>query len=44
MDKYAQLKRFHHGHRLQTYMYDFMYIYPETMPVEDYLPATKHLL
>ena len=36
MDEYAQLKRFHHERQLQSYMYDFMYVDPKTMPVEDY--------
>ena len=40
MDKYALLKRFHHDRRLQVYMYAFMYANPETMPGEDYFPAT----
>ena len=33
MDKYAQMKRFRHDQRLQVYMYDFIYVDPETMPV-----------
>ena len=41
MDKYAQLKRFQHDLRLQVYIYDFMYVYPDTIPVEDQLSATK---
>ena len=41
MDKYAQLKRFHHELRLQVYMYTFMYVDPETIPLEDHFPATK---
>ena len=41
MDKYDLLKIFHHGHRLQVYMYDLMYVDPETIPVVDYFPATK---
>ena len=41
MDKYAQLKSFHHYRRLLVYMYFFMYVYSETMSVEDYFPATK---
>ena len=44
MYKYAQLKRFHHEIRLQVYMYDFMYVDPETMLVEEHFPATKRLL
>ena len=27
---------FHHDCQLQVYMYDFMYIDPEPIPVEDY--------
>ena len=41
MNKCAQMKWFHHDLRLQVYMYDFMYVDPETMPVEAYFPATK---
>ena len=41
MYKYAQLKRFHHERRLQVYMYDFMYVYPETIPEEGHFTATK---
>ena len=41
MDKYAQLKRFHHDHRLQVYMYANIYVDTETIPVEDYFPDTK---
>ena len=41
MYKFAQLKRFCHGCRLQLYMYVFMYVDPETMPVEVHFPATK---
>ena len=41
MNKYAQLKRFPHDHQLQVYMYDFMYVYPQTMPVGNHFPATK---
>ena len=35
MDKYAQLKRFHHNSRLQVYMYTFTYVDPETILEED---------
>ena len=35
------MKRFHHERRLQVYMYDFMYVYPEKIPVEYHFPATK---
>ena len=41
MYTYAQLNRFHHDLRIQVYMYDFMYIDPEIIPVEDHFPATK---
>ena len=41
MDKYAQMKSFHRGSRLQVYMYAFMYVDPETMPAEDHVPSTK---
>ena len=41
MDKYGLLKRFHHDLRLQVYMYDFMYVDPQTIPVEDHFTATK---
>ena len=41
MDKCVQLKRFHRDHRLQVYMYAFMYVDIETIPVENRFPATK---
>ena len=41
MDKYAQLKRFPHDFRLQVYMYAFLYVDPETMPVETHFPDTN---
>ena len=44
MDKYALLKIFHHDLQIQVYMYAFMYVDTETMPVEDYFTATKKLL
>ena len=44
MDKYAQLKKFHHDLRVQFYMYDFMYVGPGTMSVEDHFPDTKKML
>ena len=44
MDKHALLKRFHHDWRPQVSMYDFMYLYPKTIPVEDYFQLQKHLL
>ena len=44
MDKYEQLERFHNDLGLQFYMYAFMYVDPDTMPGEDYIPATKQTL
>ena len=44
MDTYTQLKRFHHDHGLQFYIYAFMYVDTKTILVEDYFPATKLLL
>ena len=44
MYKYAQLKMFHLDRQLQVYMYDFMYVDPDAISVEDYFPDTKHLL
>ena len=41
MDKYGQLKRFHHDLRLQCYMYAFMYVDTEKIPVEDHFITTK---
>ena len=41
MNSYDPQKLFHHDRRLQFYMYAFMYVYPETMTVEEYFPATK---
>ena len=41
MNKYAQLKRFHHDLQIQVYMYYFMYIGPDTISVEDHFPDTK---
>ena len=41
MDKYAQLKRFHNDLQLQVYMYAFMYVDPETMPVKDNFHPNK---
>ena len=43
MKKYAQLKSFCHVRRLQVYMYAFMYVESEIMPVEKKFPATKIL-
>ena len=44
MGKSAQLKRFHHDCRLQVYIYSFVYVDPETMPVGYHFPATKHFV
>ena len=41
MHKYSQLKKFNHDRQLQVYMYNFMYVFPQKMPVEDHFPATK---
>ena len=41
MDKYSQLKRFHHDRVLQVYMHAFMYVDPDTIPVQDRFTATK---
>ena len=41
MDKYAQLKKFHHDRRVQVYMYAFMYVYPDTIPLWGHFTATK---
>ena len=34
MNKYAQMKKFNCDHRIQVYMYDFMYVDPDTMSEE----------
>ena len=44
MDKYAQLKRFHHCRQIQIDMCDFMYVDLEAMPVEYPFPATKYFV
>ena len=44
MNKYAQMKRFHHDCRLRVYMYYFVYVNPETMPVEYHFPASKKVV
>ena len=41
MDKYAQLEIFHYDCQLQVYIYAFMYVYPETMPVGEYFTDIK---
>ena len=35
------MKRFHYDRQLQDNMYDFVYVYPEKMTEEDYLPTTE---
>ena len=37
----SQLNMFHHDCQLQFYMYAFMYVDTETIPVEGHFPATK---
>ena len=44
MHKYSQLKKFNHDRQLQVYMYNFMYVFPQKMPVEDHFPATKSFI
>ena len=44
MDIYAQLSRIHHDHKLQIFMYDFMYVDRNTMPQEDNFTDKKNLL
>ena len=44
MDKDAQLRRFYHDHLLQVWLYTFMYVDPDTIPVEDNFPATKQFV
>ena len=39
MDKYSQMKMVHRDRRLQSYMYTFVYVDPEKIPVEDYFTA-----
>ena len=41
MDNYVQLKRFCPNRQLQVYMYAFMYVDPETIPVEYHFTVTK---
>ena len=41
IDKYAQLNIIHHDRQLQVYMYDFIYVDPNTMPPEENFPDTK---
>ena len=44
MDKCDLLKRFNRDLLLQVSMYTFVYVNPETMPVEEYFLSTKNLL
>ena len=41
MYKYSQLKRFHHDCLLQVYMYAFMYVDTQTIPLEGRFFSTK---
>ena len=41
MNKYTLLMRFHNDHQLQFYINKFMYLDPDTIPLEEYFPATK---
>ena len=36
MDKYALLKRFHRDRLFQVYMYAFVYVNPDTIPMKEY--------
>ena len=40
-DRYALMKRCNYDLQLQVYMYDLMYVNPETMAEENYFPATS---
>ena len=40
LDKYAQLKYFHHYCQIQVYMYHFIYVDTETITAEDQCTAT----
>ena len=41
MYKYAQLKRFPYDHQIQSYMYAFMYVDPQTIPVDEHFTDNK---
>ena len=41
MYKYAKLRRFYHDCRLQFYIYDFIYVDVQTIPLEDHFTAKK---
>ena len=41
MNKYIQIKKFHHGCWFKVYIYNFMYIKPDTISEEEYLTATN---
>ena len=43
MDKYAQLNRLHHDRQLQVYMYYFMYVDPQKIPVKETFVATLNV-
>ena len=43
MDKYAQLNRLHHDRQLQVYMYSFMYVDPQKIPVKENFVATLNV-
>ena len=40
MDKYTQLNRFYHDQILKVYMYAFIYVDPDTMPMRKYFLDT----
>ena len=40
MEIYSLMRRFHHGHWIQVYKYDFMYAVPKTMSEEGYFTDT----
>ena len=41
MNRFEQLRRFHHDHQLKAYTYAFMYAYPQTVPVEAHFTDSK---
>ena len=41
MDKYAKLKRLHHDLRLQVYIYNFIYVDTDTIPVDENFTTKK---
>ena len=44
MDKYSKIKRFQYDHRIQFYMYAFMYADPEAITEEFYFTAKNKSL